>query len=75
MINLTRLNQQAVVVNASHIVTVETTPDTLVTLFNGERLLVRESAAEIQRLVIEYLRRVGWVAMLVRADLGDGTRE
>jgi flagellar protein FlbD len=68
MIALTRLNHQDVVVNASHIVTVEATPDTLVTLQNGEKLMVRESPDEVVDRVLAFLRRVGWVAMLTRAD-------
>jgi flagellar protein FlbD len=68
MIALTRLNRRDVVVNASHIVTVEATPDTLVTLQNGEKLMVRESPEEVVDRVLAFLRRVGWVAMLTRAD-------
>ena len=71
MIELTRLNHQVVVVNASHIVTVESTPDTLLTLFGGEKILVRESLDEVVEGVIHYLRRVGWVPMLLRPGIGN----
>ena len=59
MIRLTRLNQDEIVVNVAHIVTIESTPDTLVTLYGGEKLMVRETQAEVTERVIQFLRRVG----------------
>lgn len=47
MLCLTRLNGTQVYVSPIHIVTVESTPDTLVVLHNGDRMLVRERAAEV----------------------------
>jgi flagellar protein FlbD len=47
MITLSRLNQTPVVINVTHIVTISSTPDTLITLFSGEKILVRESPHEI----------------------------
>ncbi len=64
MITLTRLNQTPVVVNAAHIATVESTPDTLITLLGGERILVIESPAEISRKVVAYLKQVGWSGLM-----------
>ena len=59
MIRLTRLNHQEMVVNITHIVTLEATPDTIVTLFGGEKLLVCESLSEVIERAIQYLRRCG----------------
>ena len=42
------------VLNAELIEMVEETPDTVVTLVNGNKLLVEESMDEIVRLVIQY---------------------
>jgi flagellar protein FlbD len=56
MIRLTRLNQRPFVLNAEQIKTVEQTPDTMITLLNGEQLMVREPAEEVVRLAIEYGR-------------------
>ncbi len=70
MIALTRLNHQDVLVNVAHIVTVEATPDTLVTLQNGEKIMVRETPAEVVERVMAFLRRVGWIAMLMRNEKG-----
>ncbi len=56
MIGLTKLNNQMFVVNADLIKFVESTPDTLVTLTTGERILVKESTEEVIRRVVQYGR-------------------
>ena len=43
MISLTRLNGQSLVVNEDVIKWIETTPDTVLTLTTGDKLLVKES--------------------------------
>ncbi|MBI5509009.1 MAG: flagellar FlbD family protein [Deltaproteobacteria bacterium] len=65
MVQLTRLNHQEVIVNAAHIVTVEATPDTLLTLFGGEKLLVRETPAQVIELVVSFWRRINVVPHVV----------
>jgi len=56
MILLTRLNNQALTVNSDLIKFVEESPDTMITLLNGEKLLVRESPAEVRSRVVEFRR-------------------
>jgi flagellar protein FlbD len=56
MIPLTKLNNQPFVVNAELIKFVESTPDTLLTLTTGERILVKESTDEVIRRVVHYGR-------------------
>ncbi len=56
MIGLTKLNHQTFVVNADLIKFIEATPDTLVTLTTGERILVQEPTAEVIRRVVQYGR-------------------
>lgn len=58
MITVTRLNGTAFVVNAELIKTVETTPDTIITLVNGDRLVVREPVAAVIEKAIDYGRRL-----------------
>ena len=58
MITVTRLNDQPLVLNAELIKTVESTPDTLITLINGDRMMVKESMEEIVRKAVEYGRQV-----------------
>ena len=47
MIIVTRLNGTEIVVNADLIETIESTPDTIVTLVDGTRYLVEEHPREI----------------------------
>ncbi|HVS70113.1 MAG TPA: flagellar FlbD family protein [Phycisphaerae bacterium] len=56
MIPVTKLSNQSIVINAELIKFVESTPDTLITLTTGDRVLVKESADEIIRRVIDYGR-------------------
>ncbi|MDA0831916.1 MAG: flagellar FlbD family protein [Planctomycetota bacterium] len=58
MIKLTRLNGEEFVVNASLIQYVESRPDTFVTLTSNERLIVRESVAEVVKRAMSYARFV-----------------
>ena len=58
MITLTRLNERLVVLNADLIKMIEVTPDTIITLLNGDIVIVRESVDEVVRRAIEYQREV-----------------
>jgi flagellar protein FlbD len=58
MIQLTRLNNSNIVVNSDLIKFVEQAPDTVITLLNGEKILVRESAEEVMARVVHFRQRV-----------------
>jgi flagellar protein FlbD len=58
MIALRRLNNQPIMINADLIESVEATPDTLVTLTSGNKLLVRDTMEEVQTKIIEFKRRI-----------------
>lgn len=58
MIELTKLNDIKFMVNADIIEMVEETPDTVVTLTTGKKMIVKESRQEIRDLVIAYRRSV-----------------
>lgn len=58
MIKVTRLNGKEFVVNAELIQFLEETPDTVITLLNHEKIVVKESADEIIKRVIEYSRSI-----------------
>ena len=58
MINVTRLNGQTFVLNADLIKTVEQKPDTIITLVNGDHIVVREAMRDVIERVIEYGRRL-----------------
>jgi flagellar protein FlbD len=54
MIELTRLNGSTMVLNSDLIKTAEASPDTMLTLITGEKLIVRETTAEVVERSLEY---------------------
>jgi uncharacterized protein YlzI (FlbEa/FlbD family) len=58
MIELTRLNGNPMVLNSDLIKTAESSPDTMLTLINGEKLIVREEIAEVVERVLAYRARL-----------------
>ena len=58
MIELTRLNGNSMVLNSDLIKTAEASPDTMLTLINGEKLIVRETIEEVVERVLAYRARL-----------------
>ena len=58
MIEVTRLNGNPMVLNSDLIKTAEASPDTMLTLINGEKLIVRETCAEVTESVLAYRARL-----------------
>lgn len=58
MINLTRLNNTAVTLNSDLIKYIEQSPDTVITLLNGEKILVRESSEQVLDRIVAFRRRL-----------------
>ncbi|GIO10864.1 hypothetical protein J19TS2_04190 [Cohnella xylanilytica] len=62
MIALTRLNGTTFHLNALLIESVEQTPDTIITLTNGKKLIVVENSSDVIRSIRHYLRSIGVLA-------------
>lgn len=58
MIFLTRMDKQQMYLNPDHIVSVEETPDTVITLYNGNHFIVKERAEVIVSRIITFRARV-----------------
>ena len=58
MIQLTRLNNTRLAVNSDLIKYVEQAPDTVITLLNGEKLVVRETTEQVIERVRDFRRSV-----------------
>ena len=58
MIQLTRLNNARLALNSDLIKYVEEAPDTVITLVNGEKILVRESADKVLERIVHFRRAV-----------------
>jgi flagellar protein FlbD len=59
MIHLTRLNHTAVVLNCDLIELIETTPDTVITMTSGQKIMILESTEEIIDRVCNFRRSIG----------------
>ena len=75
MIQLTRLNHVPLFLNSDLIEHVEVTPDTVVTLTTGQKIIVLESAEEVVERVIRFRRNIiagaGSECPLRRLDLDE----
>lgn len=59
MIKVTRLNDTDLVINADLIEFVEATPDTIISLTTGKKIMVKESIDEIIERVAQFKRKAG----------------
>ncbi len=58
MVRVHRLNDQEFLVNCELIEFVEETPNTVISMVSGRKLVVSESSNEIQNLILEYKRKI-----------------
>lgn len=58
MIQVHRLNGKAFLLNHRHIELMEANPDTVITLTNDRRYVVKESPEEITALILDYHRKI-----------------
>lgn len=66
MIRVTRLNGKTYFVNALLIESIEETPDTLITLTTGKKILVLEPASEIVQTIQLYVQNIGLHAAVTK---------
>lgn len=59
MIKVTRINGEPLVINALLIEVIEATPDTVITLTTGHKIMAREPVEEVVQRAAEYHRSVG----------------
>jgi len=71
MIHLTRLNRLPLVLNADLIESIEVTPDTVISLTTGQKLVVLEAAEEVVRRVVEFRRAIYSGIPFGSASLGE----
>ncbi|MFT9847851.1 flagellar FlbD family protein [Aneurinibacillus sp. REN35] len=68
MIRLTRLNGKEYVVNALLIESLEETPDTLVTLVNGKKFVIKESIEEVLFSLTEFYKEINAIKTIAMQD-------
>jgi flagellar protein FlbD len=64
MIQLTRLNQSSISLNAIYIERIESIPDTVVTLLSGKKVHVLESVEEVTDKVTIYYQKINLLSSL-----------
>jgi len=58
MVKVTRLNGSEFVVNSDLIEFIEATPDTVITLNTGKKIIVVETVDEVLREIVKYRRKI-----------------
>lgn len=58
MIKLTGLNKEEFILNAEIIEKIEIVPETLITLTNGKKYLVMESAEVVMDRILKYKKKI-----------------
>lgn len=58
MIRINRLNNTEFILNCELIEFIEETPDTVITLTTGKKFVVKETAEEIIKKIIEYKNKI-----------------
>ena len=75
MIRLTRLNHVSLIINTDLIEYVETTPDTVIVMTSGEKLLVVESADEVIERVVQFRRSIAGELPGPRSRAGETQKD
>ncbi|MDD9312791.1 flagellar FlbD family protein [Cytobacillus firmus] len=68
MIKVSRLNGKTFLLNALYIETVESFPDTTITLTNGKKYVVKESEDRVMQSILEFYQSVN----LLGQQLAEG---
>lgn len=58
MIHLHKLNGDSFVLNAGHIEVIDSAPDTIITLANGKKYVVKETVEEVINLTKAYKKEI-----------------
>lgn len=68
MIQLTRLNQSLITLNAIYVERIESTPDTVVTLVSGKKVHVLETAEDVTNKVTAYYQKINLISSLQKPN-------
>jgi flagellar protein FlbD len=74
MIELTRLNGNPLVLNSDLIKSAEASPDTMITLLTGEKLIVKESCAEVVQRIVAFRAKLFAEVSILLSPNADSLR-
>ncbi|AJY76574.1 flagellar FlbD family protein [Paenibacillus beijingensis] len=72
MVEVTRLNGTKFIINALLIEFIEETPDTIVTLTTGKKIVVLEKAQQLVSLIVDFHRSIGVYAASQKSGISEG---
>jgi flagellar protein FlbD len=75
MVYLTGLNGSQVLLNADLVEIILETPDCLITMTTGRKLMVRESMEEVRKKILEYRRKLGRAYPVAAAPIDEDSEE
>jgi flagellar protein FlbD len=58
MIRVTRLNDSVLMINVEMIRSLQSTPDTVITFSNNDRMIVKEPLEEVSKRIVAYQRAI-----------------
>jgi flagellar protein FlbD len=73
MVTLTRLNGTRITLNALLIEVMEETPDTLITLTTGKKIIVLEKVSVVVSLVQNYMQSIAAIKAVVKSTGQEGS--
>lgn len=73
MIQLTRLNGKALTLNAILIESLEETPDTMITLVTGKKIMVLEPVDDVVEKIQRYFQTIGLVSGTLKSLNSEGS--
>jgi flagellar protein FlbD len=71
LIKVTRINGAKLFINAVLIETIEETPDTILTLTTGKKIIVLEKASDVVSLVKTYMRNIGTLQFAIKSHTAE----
>ncbi len=72
MIELSRLNGKKFILNCELIKMIEATPDTVITLTSGEKLMVKDQVDDVVERSTDYLKRLRQESPVMRLSRSPG---
>jgi len=72
---LTSLNGSRILLNADLVEIIRETPDCLITLSTGRKIMVRESMEEVREKILEYRKALGKAFPIPVGAVDDGADE
>ncbi|WP_128894235.1 flagellar FlbD family protein [Longirhabdus pacifica] len=75
MIEVTRLNNKKLMINALLIESIESTPDTVITLTTGKKWIVLESIHTVNELIIQFMKEIGAINCNIHMNQKGGSKD